>query len=176
MKFKNYHWLMILLTFLCMAFSVYYPLSNYAELPERIPTHFNGAGQPDSWAPKNMANLLTGQVIIVFTLFIMVPIVWWMAAVSDPRKIISGPRKKVEKMSPARAEQVRETVVFHLLFIMFLVALLIMTISRGTVLVALAEKTAIGGGVAFIIVLLVSDAVFLTWRVIKLVNKQDSCN
>lgn len=171
MKFNLYHKLMVILIFIAIGFSIYYPVSNYDILPDKIPTHFNFLGEPDSWSNKNRINLLLGPIIISFTLLFMLPVTWWMARTSDPRKIINLPKEKLAKISSEKAEEVRVTTVFHMLVIMLLTAVLIMVISIEAVLVAIGEQETLGLTVPIIIFLIIGDVAFLTRKVIKLVYK-----
>ena len=167
--FKKYHWLMLVVTVLIVAFSVYYPLANYERLPDKIPTHFNIAGQPDSWSAKSIGQLLFGQLLTIPILFIMFPLVWWVASVEEPRKLLNIPRKNAQKMSLERAEKIRRILLFHILLIMLLVALLVMVLAMGQVQVALNERQTLGWGMPVIVALLLGDSMFLTWRLISLV-------
>ncbi len=171
MRFNKYHWSMIILIFLFIGLSIYYPLSKYELLPDQIPTHFGISGEPDAWSNKSVGTLLLGPFITLPTLLIMLPIIWWIATIDDPRKIINGPREKIQKMSPERAEEVRQTTVFHLLIIMLLVAVLIMVISVKQVSVALGSLTTLGPSVPIIVILLLGDTIYFAWKVIRLVNK-----
>jgi uncharacterized membrane protein len=50
---------------LAVAVAVYMVVHAWAELPDRIPVHFNGRGVPDSWGGKG--SLLIGPVIAITT-------------------------------------------------------------------------------------------------------------
>jgi len=169
MDFSKYHLLIIILTFLFIGLSFYYPLANYDSIPERIPTHFNFFGEPDSWSKKNFANLLMGQIITSISLLFMFGVIMLIKSTKDPLKLINGPRKIVERMSIERAELIRKTLIFHLLLINFFTALLIMSISMNSVLIALGQKVTLGWSAPAIICLLLGDAIILVWKSIKLV-------
>ena len=47
---RTYDWLAIIGLATSIAFTIYF----YDTLPERIPTHFDGSGQPDGWSGKAM--------------------------------------------------------------------------------------------------------------------------
>lgn len=169
MKFTKYHWIMIGLIFAFTGYSIYYPLINYNNLPDRIPTHFNYLGEPDTWSNKTMSTLLIGPLINLFIQLIMLPIVWWVTTVDDFRTLINGPREKIQKMS---IEKVRETQMFvssHTLFTMFLVATLIMTVSIGQVMVASEKATSLGSNPAICIVLLIGECVYMVLKSTRLV-------
>src|SRR5690606_38646731 len=40
----------------------------YGQLPERIPIHFNAAGQPDGWAMRGSIFILTGAKVFLYIL------------------------------------------------------------------------------------------------------------
>lgn len=44
-----------------------YAATNYHRLPEQVPIHFGGSGQPDGWAPRSFASVM---LLPVTTLFI----------------------------------------------------------------------------------------------------------
>lgn len=171
LAFKQYHWVMIILTFAFFIVGFYYPLHNYDQLPDRIPTHFNFKGDPDSWSDKNLGSLLLGQLMALPSVLIMLPFVWWAATVKDPRKIISGPANKVTNMSLDRAEKVRGLTIFHLLLMAMLIALLIMYNSVQQVAVALGRNTGLGWGSPVILAFILGDCAVLTWQVVRLIYK-----
>lgn len=171
MGFNKWHILMIIMAILFIGASVYVPLANYDALPDRYPTHFNLAGEPDSWENKSTTSLLSGTVIVAATNFIMLLIAWWISMVEDPRQIINGPKEKVKNMPLERAEQIRQVTLFHLLLIMMLVSLMMLIISIESVLVAMGKQAGIGPAMPIITVLLLGDTIYMTWRLMRLVNK-----
>ncbi|WP_321416461.1 DUF1648 domain-containing protein [uncultured Methanomethylovorans sp.] len=150
MKLNKYHWIMIALTFVFTGYSIYYPLINYDNLPDRIPTHFNYLGEPDTWSNNSMGVLLMGPLINLLIQLTILPIVWWMIKVEDFRTLINGPREKIQKMSNEKVNEIQKFVISHILFITFLVAILIMTVSIGQVMVASEKAASLGYSVPIV--------------------------
>lgn len=172
MGFNRWHIVMMVLALLFIGASIYFPLACYDMLPDKYPTHFNFFGEPDAWSRKNTSSLLAGPLILAATTLIMFPVAWWMARVSDPRKIINGPKEKIKNMPLERAEKIRQISIFHLLLIMLLTALLVLVISVESVVVAMGRQPAMGPGVPIITALLIGDSIYLTVRLLRLVYKK----
>ncbi len=168
MKLENHHWLMIILIIFCIGLSFYLPLVNYDLLPDPIPTHFNIYGEPDGWSSKSLINVLLGPIILSATLILMLPLTWWMAKVEDPKKIINTSKQKLEKMTIETAEEIRRITILHLLIILLLTALLILMITFNQVMVALGQAISLGSGILTIVLLLMFDCFYLTWKVMRL--------
>jgi uncharacterized membrane protein len=49
------------------AAAVWYAWTNYAELPQRVPTHFSGDGSPDAWSDKSFASVMALPLGTLFT-------------------------------------------------------------------------------------------------------------
>lgn len=170
MKFSMYHWLMLIMAVVFLGAAFYFPLAYYDALPQEIPTHFNLGGEPDAWKSKTITRVIFGPIVTLPSLLIMGPVIWMVASAKDPRKMINGPKEKVEKISLEQAEKLRAVVVFHLLVIALLVALLNMFVSLGSILVALDIQPTLGWGPPVAGFLLLGDAIILTWQSLRLVN------
>ncbi|NLB88445.1 MAG: DUF1648 domain-containing protein [Syntrophomonadaceae bacterium] len=168
MQLKNYHWFMIIVCLVCFGLTLYYPLTYYDMLPYPIPTHFNFKGEPDGWSPKSMANVLIIPIILGLTLLFMLPLTLWMAKVDDPRKLINLPKKQLEKITTETAEEVRYTTVLHLLIILLLTSLLLLAITLNQIMVALGQTANLGSSVLALVILLLVDTLYFTWKVITL--------
>lgn len=169
MKLENYHWLMIILSIMCIGFSFYLPLVNYDLLPDPIPTHFNFYGEPDGWSKKNLANVLLGPVISGLCFLSMLGLTFWMAKVDDAKKIINLPKKSLEKMTQETAEEIRHITVHHILLIVLLLSLLVSAIGFNQVKIALGQVGNLGFSVPIIIILLLVDSFYMTWKIIRLI-------
>jgi uncharacterized membrane protein len=172
LRLNKWHALILVITLICTGISIYIPLDNYELLPEKYPTHFNLSGEPDSWSPKSVLTVLAGPLVMAASiLLLLLPLTVYAARVKDPRKIINGPKKKVEHMSLERAEKIRSITVFHLLLITLLMALLVMALSIDSVKVALEIRTKLSPLGLVVTALLLLDSLYLTWKLIRLVYK-----
>lgn len=159
---------MIIFCLVCLYLTFYFPITNYDLLPDPIPTHFNLQGEPDGWSSKSMINVLVAPIILGLMLLFMLPLAWWMAKAEDPRKFINLPKQKLEKLTPETVEEVRQTTVLHLLIISVLTSILILAITYNQVAVALGQKTNLGYSVLTLVILLIIDSIYLTWKLIQL--------
>lgn len=71
---RNRVWWPWLIALAIPVFTILFYLPSYPALPERIPTHWNGAGQPNDWSDKSFWSAFQGQFInfavLAFTGFI----------------------------------------------------------------------------------------------------------
>jgi uncharacterized membrane protein len=76
-EFKWLDWLPLLFIAAGFAMTIFY----YPSLPEKIPTHFNGRGEPDDWSGKHtlfMLPVITAVLYGMITLVIRyVPLKYW---------------------------------------------------------------------------------------------------
>ncbi|MFI5418255.1 MAG: DUF1648 domain-containing protein [Candidatus Lutacidiplasmatales archaeon] len=56
----------------------------YPGLPSMLPTHFNAAGQADTWSPKDPATVFFGSILGGFLLALFTGIVWAIARTRAP--------------------------------------------------------------------------------------------
>ncbi|MDD5071308.1 MAG: SdpI family protein [Patescibacteria group bacterium] len=74
-----------LLILLATAISSFY---FYAHFPERVPTHWNFAGEVDSWGPRSSAFIIPAVMAGMYLLFMFLPFI-------DPKKERYGQFRKV---------------------------------------------------------------------------------
>lgn len=169
MKLENYHWLMIITSLVFIAFSFYFPLANYDLLPDPVPTHFNFYGEPDDWSKKSIVNVLLGPIILGLCVLFMLGLTFWITKVDDAKKIINLPQHSLEKMTQETAEEVRHLTIHHLIIITLLLSLLVSAITFNQIMVALGQATNLGWSVAILVILLLADSFYMTWKIIRLI-------
>ncbi len=161
---NRWHWVIISLTLLFSVAALYYPVRYYSELPPQIPTHFSLTGEPDSWSEKNLGELLLAPLLVLPGAVLLLPLVWWMSTVKDPRQILSLPGKKATEIPLKIAEQIRGLTITHILIIQMLVSLLVFLIVIGQIMVALGIRTSLGYGSLLVTMILLGDSIILIWR------------
>ncbi|MFM7052545.1 MAG: DUF1648 domain-containing protein [Planctomycetota bacterium] len=110
----------------------------YPELPERIPVHFNGAGEPDRWVARSAAAWF-GLCVIPLALGAFVGgIAWWLPSlVRSAPALVNVPRKDAFlRLSPSGRLCVVRPVRLHLLWTIAAVETLFIVIQEGTARVA----------------------------------------
>ena len=70
MQRNSIAWYLMLLDIVLVALAWYLALSNYPNLPDKIPTHFGASGIVDGWGGKGMIFLEPGVQIGIFLLFL----------------------------------------------------------------------------------------------------------
>lgn len=88
-----------------LVFTIYWVVTNYPTLPDRVPTRFDLQGLPDKWGSKNEVLIfpILGAVLYAF----FTAIVALFAVVEDPRSLINLPRKMKAAITEAQAEKLR---------------------------------------------------------------------
>jgi len=94
-----------LIPLVLLALTIYLALSNYATLPDTIPTHFNERGIADDWGSKSAIFFLLGLNALIYILFTTLNI--WFAVVRDPRSLINLPAKWKAGLSDTQIEKLR---------------------------------------------------------------------
>ena len=65
---KTFDWVIEVIAFVFLAFLIILPLIYYSHLPERIPVHFNGAGQPDGYGGRVTLWILPATSLFLYLL------------------------------------------------------------------------------------------------------------
>lgn len=94
-----------LITFLLVVFIIGYTAVNYSRLPETIPTHFNFQGTADGWGGKGSIFIYAGMGIFVYLLMTGISLAF--SVIRDPRVLINLPASVKERITPAKAEELR---------------------------------------------------------------------
>ena len=90
-----------------LVLTLYITVSNYATLPDTIPTHFNAQGLADDWGSKSTLFIILGLSAFIYILFTTLNI--WFAIVKDPRPLINLPAKWKARLSDTQIEELRIT-------------------------------------------------------------------
>ena len=96
-----------LIPLVLLVFTIYLALSNYATLPDTIPTHFNAQGLADDWGSKSTLFIILGLNAFIYILFTTLNI--WFAVVKDPRPLINLPAKWKAALGDTQVEALRVT-------------------------------------------------------------------
>jgi uncharacterized membrane protein len=65
---RTFDWVIELMAFIFLAFQIILPFIYYNHLPESIPVHFNGAGQPDGFGSRSTLWILPGTSLFLYLL------------------------------------------------------------------------------------------------------------
>ncbi|MGB9920832.1 MAG: DUF1648 domain-containing protein [Moorellales bacterium] len=154
-------WLELILVYLVFL-SFWYPVTHYAEMPQRIPTHFGASGQPDAWADKSWASVLTLPLILAGVYAGLTGLAGYMAGVKDPKKLINVSPKQLEKITPERAEAIRRTVIRFLMGEKSLLVAMLSYLSYAETMTALGRWAGLGWVAWLFVAALVGSSAFLT--------------
>ena len=155
-----------LIPLLLLAFTVYIVASNYADLPDSIPTHFDAQGDPDGWSGKSAIFLSPGLGLFFYILFSAINV--GMAVVKDPRSLINLPEIRKAALTDSQTEQLR-LFVNRSLFLMKVVAQgLTAYLAYITVEVALERASGLGLSFFLLIGALLLLAALLVWRSLRI--------
>jgi uncharacterized membrane protein len=109
--------IVVLLALAAVQIAYYYP-----QLPATLASHFNGAGTPNSWQPKQAFFAIYGLVMVLLVaVYLLVPRVIFML----PPELVNLPNKAYW-LSPQRRGETHEFLVDH--FALFGAATLTLTI------------------------------------------------
>jgi len=152
-----------LISLLLLALTFYVALSNYAALPESIPTHFNAQGIPDDWGNKGAIFLFpTLAALLIFLPMTFLNI--WLAIVDDPKRLISLPKKRMEALTEAQAEGLRIFMNRSLFLLKVLILGLMGYCTWNIVEVALGRASGLGAGFFLLISAIIILSGFMVWK------------
>jgi uncharacterized membrane protein len=151
-----------------LVFILFYSLSNFGALPDRIPTHFDLNGVVDGWG--NKAEILVYPAIGAVVYLLLTGINLAFAAVKDPRSLINLPEKQRARLTPNSIEELRRVMPRSLLAIKTVVLAMLGYLLYSSIRIALGEGGSLSGSWMFLLAgILVAVIVYMLFRVMRLV-------
>jgi len=149
-----------------LVLTLYLALSNYAALPDSIPTHFNAQGIADDWGSKDTILIILGLNAFIYVLLTAINI--GFAVVRDPRVLINLPARWKARLSDTQIEQLRVILNRCLLLLKILMQGLLGYIVYITIEIALGRAASLGA--AFFLLMLGIAAVvgLMLWQALRL--------
>ncbi len=148
--------------------NIYLTATNYAGLPDSVPTHFNLQGVPDEWGSKGemLVFPIMGAVIYIFLTVINV----LFGIVKDPRTLINLPPKVKKAMNVARLEELRVSLNRSLFVLKILIEGLLLFSTYMTISVALQRADDLGAVWFMFLVAILAVAGYMVWKSFSLAN------
>lgn len=156
-----------------IAFSLWYPVVHYPEMPLRIPTHFGASGLPDAWSNKNLGALLLLPLLSAVAYANLTFLSCWMALVDDPKKTINAPKQQLARMSAERAELIRRLSLVFLFVVKAVLVGMLAYLSYGQTRVALGEWRGLGWLMWVFFAALMGVSAAFTWQLLRLVYRPE---
>ncbi len=141
-----------------LVFIVFYALSNYATLPDQIPTHFSFNGEIDRWGGKSEVLVYPAIAAAVYLLLSGINLAF--AVVKDPKSLINLPDKQKAALSASSAERLREVMLRCLLILKTIMLGLVGFLLYSTVEAALGKSNSLPGNWIFLFVAALLAVVF----------------
>jgi len=155
-----------LIPLVLLAFTIYLALSNYATLPDTIPTHFNEQGIADDWGNKTTIFFILGLNILVYVLFTVLNI--WFAVVRDPRFLINLPEKWKAALSDTQVEKLRVTLNRYLFLLKIVMQGLFTYILYIMIEMAWERADNLGALFSLFILAILAVAGLMVWRAFQI--------
>ncbi len=149
-----------------LAFTIYLALSNYATLPDTIPTHFNAQGIADGWGGKNTIFIFLGLSAFIYILFTAINVSF--AAVRDPRSLINLPMERKAALSDTQVETLRVTLNRYLFLMKLLAQGLTTYLLYITIEVAWERASSLGTIFSLFILGILAVAGLMVWKALRL--------
>jgi uncharacterized membrane protein len=149
-----------------LAFTIYLSLSNYATLPDTIPTHFNAQGIADGWGGKNTIFIFLGLNAFLYILFTAINIAF--AVVRDPRSMINLPAARKAALSDTQIETLRVTLNRYLFLMKLLTQGLTVYLLYITIEVAWERASSLGALFSLFILGILAVAGLMVWQALRL--------
>ena len=135
-------WELVILALVVCSF--WYAATNYAALPDRVPTHFGITGLPDGWGAKNPANVYALSLVALAVYLGFSGLTLWIAAISDPKTLINRSPKLLETISLEVAEDVRRVTIRGLVVVKGSLVVMCAYFTYVSILVAIGQAEGLG--------------------------------
>lgn len=145
-----------------LALNVYLTLTYYPSLPDRIPTHFNLAGLPDSWGGKSSILI---QPVVGAAMYVLLTVInVLLAAVKDPRWLINLPERRKAALTGVQVEALRLFLNRSLFALKVVMQALFSYMAYITIEVALGRATGLGVPFFIILAIILALAAYMTGK------------
>lgn len=155
-----------LISLVLLVFTIYITLSNYAALPDTIPTHFDAQGLADGWGSKSTLFITLGLNAFIYILFTTLNI--WFAVVKDPRPLISLPEKRKAALGDTQVEALRVTLNRYLFLLKILMQGLFAYILYITIEIAWERADRLGALFFFFVLAILAVAGLMLWKALQI--------
>jgi len=149
-----------------LAFTVYLAMSNYATLPDTIPTHFNAQGIADGWGDKNTIFIFLGLSAFIYILFTAINVSF--TVVRDPRSMINLPMERKAALNDTQVETLRATLNRYLFLMKILGQGLTTYLLYITIEVAWERASSLGALFLLFMLGILAVAVLMVWKALRL--------
>ena len=163
-----------LIPLVLLALAIYLTLSNYATLPDTIPTHFNEQGIADDWGSKTTIFFILGLNAFIYILFTTLNICF--AVVRDPRSLINLPEKWKAALSDTQVEKLRRVLNRYLFLLKIVMQGLFTYIIYITIEMAWERADSLGSLFFLFILAILAVAGLMVWKALQITRprKPDS--
>lgn len=160
-----------LIPFLLFTFVFAYTALRYAQLPGKIPTHFNFSGLPDDWKTKGFWSVYLGPVIGAAVWFSMeIMNYFFIIKPDDPGKYINLTKQQKEKLGPEQLESIRKFTARGMIMINITLAALITVLQYGAINTAMGLQKGLGFTVSIFAGALFIESIWLTFKTISMTS------
>ncbi|WP_068677560.1 DUF1648 domain-containing protein [Oceanobacillus sp. Castelsardo] len=153
-------------SFLILIMTVFYSVYYYAQLPDEIPTHFNFAGEPDTWSGKG--TIIGFLILYVFLLLQCFGLNYFLFInQKDPKEslhFINLPFVKKESLTETQLNGMVKYTTRMLAVMNLCISILFVFILIGMVQTALGNQNGLGTGIVIMTVLLVVVSIYYIWK------------
>lgn len=166
-------WLDVL-CIVCLGVVWAYTSSRYNLMPDQIPTHFGISGRPDDWSPKSFSSVYMLLVVGTLLWLSMFLINYYLIIKQDdPRKYINLPQARKNALGPEKLEAIRRVAVQGMAAINITIVVMFTFIQYGQVNTALGIQKGLGFGVNVLVLILLIETFWMTFKTFSL-SKIDS--
>ena len=155
-----------LIPLVLLAFTIYLALSNYATLPDTIPTHFNEQGIADDWGSKTTIFFILGLNALIYVLFTVLNI--WFAIAKNPRALINLPPKWKVALGDTQLEKLRVTLNRYLFLLKIVMQGLFTYILYITIEIAWERADSLGVLFLLFILAILTVAGLMVWKAFQI--------
>ena len=151
---------------LLLATAFYLVATSYVLLPDNIPTHFDALGTPDEWGSRSAIFIFPGISAFLYVILTFLNVL--LALAKDPRRYINLPRKRLENLTPVRAEKL--AVILNRSLFGLKIFILGLTLYSVYITIEVALGRAAGLGAPFFVLLagVLVVVIYMTWQSFRL--------
>lgn len=163
---RHYPQQLELIPLVLIVIAFYLAISKYASLPDRIPTHFGPTGSPDEWGSK--ASVFIFPAIGTGVYVLLTSLNFLLALSKDPKRFVNLPKERLDRLTPARAEELARFLNRSLFALKSLIMGMVVYGVYETVEVALGHAVGLGAPFFVLIAAIIALVIFMTWRSFRL--------
>jgi len=153
------------LSFTLLILTAIYVISQYGQLPDEIPRHFNASGKPDAWGGKGfLIGILVLYGFALSQIFILNYFLFMNQDAKDTMQFVNIPSIKKEELTEEQMQLIRQNMAKMMAMINLFMSIMFSWILVGTVQTGMGQASGLSSWFMIIVIIIIIVPCFYVWK------------